>query len=256
MGWIGGFGAGTWKRPLPSGPDGERWSDHGLRRGRGQHHGRHGELAATRRDQDGLEMVVLVRALVRDQCERLGPLRGGRTRRMVMRLVPVVVPALSMVVRQVLVDQRMRHRPARQGQRSHQQDPGCATPRRGQHGHAAYPRCLPRDTPPGGPARGVDRKDPIRIFESSSSRAPSTGPTPSRHDVPGARGLRERVLRVAQAFGFTTGAEDAVLLRAARCAGRGRGASQSLRSVGRPESRERSWGCRSPAGPSRPGKLA
>ncbi len=88
-------------------------------------------------------MAVLVSALVRDQSKAFGPMRSGRVRRMVMRLAPVVVLALTVVVRQVLVDQRMRHRPARQGQRSNEQDPGRTARGRERHRTAGYPVGLP-----------------------------------------------------------------------------------------------------------------
>ena len=105
MGWIGEFGAGAWRRSFPSDPDDERRSHHGLWRSRGQQRGRRGERTPGRRDQDGVEMTVLVGALVRNQSKPFGPMRSGRARRMVMRLAPVVVLALALVMRQVLVDQ-------------------------------------------------------------------------------------------------------------------------------------------------------
>ena len=88
-------------------------------------------------------MAVLVGALVRDQSKPFGPMRSGRARRMVMRLAPVLVLALALVMRQVLVDQCMRHRPARQSQCGKKQDPGRSARSRERHRTAGYPVGLP-----------------------------------------------------------------------------------------------------------------
>ena len=80
-------------------------------------------------------MAVTVGLLAGDESESLHRLvrDGGR--------LGVVVRLTLMVVRQVLVDQRVRHRPTRKGERGDEQDPGHATRRRG--------HCRGQDTPCG-----------------------------------------------------------------------------------------------------------
>jgi hypothetical protein len=78
-------------------------------------------------------MAVIVGSLAGDESETLPGLVRRRGRRgVVVRLVPVVV-------RQVLVDQRVRHRPTRKGERGHEQDPGRSAQGRGHHGRQDTP---------------------------------------------------------------------------------------------------------------------